>query len=112
VSNKLSLKDLLVLAEDVKMSSTEIEQQRKSFARGLIPFRTNEDQKLKVISFGGLMLLSDLDFNFINQVIELACVDQGVYDLMKLWSEEKKQEKKDNILNDLKKSLIDYEVGT
>ena len=75
----------------------------------MIPFRTTPDQVMRLASIMIEMGKAGLDENFIVAASELARTDQGVYDLMALWTDsEGDASEREKIIADLQESIDDY----
>lgn len=75
----------------------------------MIPFKTTPEQVLNLASIMVDMRAEGLDDAFIVKASELARVDQGVYDLMSLWSEAAEDPaERDEIVAEIQESIDDY----
>lgn len=75
----------------------------------MIPFKTTPEQVLTLASIMVEMQTSGLEHEFIVKASELARVDQGVYDLMSLWSAtESDPAERNEIVAELQESIDDY----
>lgn len=74
----------------------------------MIPFQTTSDQILKLAAIMVEMERAGLDRDFIVKASELARFDQGVYDLMALWSDANDATEQAAIIADVQESLDDY----
>lgn len=72
-----------------------------------IPFETTPDQVLELASIIKAMGNAELERSFIVAAFDLARVDQGVFDLMKLWFDAS-SEARDDIIADIQDSIDDY----
>jgi len=72
-----------------------------------IPFKTTpeEIEHLKVIIEE--MKVVGIDERFISYASEYARIDQGMFDLIDLWSQEQNSVEKQNILNDIQQGIDD-----
>ena len=75
-----------------------------------IPFRTAPEQVANINSIGMKMLKEGVNSLAIVRMAELASTDQGIYDLMELWSEENDRHERNKIILDLQHLIHDYEV--
>lgn len=66
-----------------------------------------EIEKAKLIK--ERMLASGLDLNWVAQFLYLANRDQGVFNLMELWDNETDPVERDLTIEELKKSVHDYD---
>ncbi len=64
------------------------------------------DRRVEIIEIGHSMNQSGLSKSFIASAVETAFEFEGVYDLLKMWSEEKDQKEKDEIVADIQ-DLVD-----
>lgn len=76
-----------------------------------LPFATTKEQFLELKYFLGLMNLSGINSDFTDKLYKIACADQGVFDLIKMWSQESDFKERTNIIFDLEGSVKDYEVA-
>jgi transcriptional regulator with XRE-family HTH domain len=74
----------------------------------MIPFQTTPDQLIELASHVTAMKKAGLDAAFIAEAFDLARVDQGVFDLMALWSEVDSKKERDEIVADIRDVLDDY----
>lgn len=72
-----------------------------------IPFKTTLSQIKKIPSIVKRMQKSGVQQSFLDEASRLAQTDQGVYELMELWSEENDLIEREKIIIDLRKSLVD-----
>jgi hypothetical protein len=75
----------------------------------MIPFKTTPEQILNLTHIVNEMSKSGLDSKFIMAANTLACVDQGVYDLMALWYNEPDVDEREEIIADIQCSISDYD---
>jgi DNA-binding phage protein len=75
----------------------------------MIPFPTTSEQKLKLAEYVVQMMHAGLDREFIVNASELARMDQGVYDLVELWSRvASDQNERDQIIADIQDLLEEH----
>jgi hypothetical protein len=75
----------------------------------MIPFKTTAEQILNLPSITAEMTVAGVEPEFIVNVCELARTDQGVYDLMEMWSAAKSgSPEREELLDDLQDALDDY----
>lgn len=75
----------------------------------MIPFRTTPEQVLRLAAIMLEMERAGIDRSFIVEAEELARMDQGVFDLMELWSEAAADpSERDEVIASLQESLDDY----
>ena len=70
----------------------------------MLPFYTTYEQSLEIPQFIQLLYEADLDLHFVAEVGRIAAFDQGMFDLLKMWSESKDPD----ILQELQKGINDY----
>ena len=73
-----------------------------------IPFKTNKHQHGMLYDVERAMQENGLNECFIDDVIELALRDAGVYDLCNLWYNETNETERREIIEDLRNSIVDY----
>lgn len=71
-------------------------------------FKTTPEQQSRLFEIADQMEKVGLECLFIFKAFMLAAIDQGVYDLMVLWFEEKDLIERQEIINDIQKSIDDY----
>lgn len=64
-------------------------------------YQTTEKQKSRVHEIAKEVLEYEEDFFNVEKIKNEACVSEGVYDLMELWSEEKNKKEKHTIFIEL-----------
>ena len=74
----------------------------------MIPFKTTDDEILKLSDIVVEMQKAGLDRGFIARAYDLAREDQGVFDLMSLWSSTNELEEREEIVADIQASIDDY----
>ena len=74
----------------------------------MIPFKTTHDQVLKLGPIIKEMERMGLDNELIKESTKLACIDQGIYDLLDLWRHTADYFERDQIIVDVEKSINDY----
>jgi hypothetical protein len=73
-------------------------------------FKTTEQEIVNLVSIVVTMASNNLDNLLLAKAFALAMKDQGVYDLMYLWSQSKDNPvEQDNIISDIKQSIKEYE---
>ncbi len=71
-------------------------------------FKTTPDEKLRVYELALKMRKdSTLSDSFVSSVIDLAVMDQGVFDLLQLWDEATETEDKEAVIADLQDAVDD-----
>ena len=76
-----------------------------------IPFQTTPEQQSRIEGYAGKMLERGLDNAFVANVSGLSMKDQGVYELMEMWSMELDEEIENfagELIDELRDSLKDY----
>lgn len=76
----------------------------------MIPFKTTPEQKSNLLLIVSEMRAAKVNTVFIKDMFELACIDQGIYDLMEMWSVAKNDSTEQaEILTDLAYAVRDYD---
>jgi len=72
-------------------------------------FQTTEEQKVKLADIICDMVASNIDIEFITKINKIAKYDQGVFDLMEIWSNSKNDlNERKEIIKDLQDAIDDY----
>jgi DNA-binding phage protein len=74
----------------------------------VIPFKTSNEQIIKLAQIVVDMTTAGVDHNFVAQMSELGRVDQGIYDLAAMWLGAADTAERDEILADLQDSIDDW----
>jgi hypothetical protein len=74
----------------------------------MIPFQTTAEQILKLDDITIKMRNAGINDSFINNAKNIAITDQGVFDLMELWTKETDLSELAEIINDIQKAINDY----
>lgn len=73
-----------------------------------IPFKITEEQKKELANIADFMEAQGYELPFINELREIAMVDQCVFDLAKLWAEATWTSDRNRIMGDIERSIYDY----
>lgn len=74
----------------------------------MIPFPTSPQDLTLLKGIATEMVRADLDFDWVVAVESLAKVDEGAFDLMKLWHDSEDKGIKEQVVADLQDTLDDY----
>ncbi len=75
----------------------------------MIEFRTTPEQALNVARYALQMAATGLPQQFVAKVMELAQRDQGVYELLELWTETSSEDEKEALVADLQEAIDEEE---
>lgn len=70
-------------------------------------FQTSFEQKAKLYSIAAKMEKNQVDIAFINEAVELACLKEGIFDLLEMWDEAESWEERNEIVADIQEEIDD-----
>jgi hypothetical protein len=75
-----------------------------------LPFQTTTEEVDQLPAIKEKMVEQGLDSTFVDQLVEIARDDQGVFDLMKMWVDEPNEQERKLTEQCLQDSIDDYSV--
>jgi heme/copper-type cytochrome/quinol oxidase subunit 2 len=75
-----------------------------------VPFPTTPEQATLVPAMGTQMLIAGYAEHFVDETVDLAMHDQGVFDLLQMWATETDPSAREWIMSDIEDLVEDYET--